>query len=397
MRYLLVLVLCLASTGLASSDSSEVELLSPEAVKAGKDALEKFNLAPRYVNEVANRGKLKTQLLKECDGLPILRCLTYLYRNEHQVMLAVPDHPAHWEAWAELLAASPFGVEPGILIDYENPRADMSKIIDACNEWMYRAIASRQTLDVDSFLETYRNHRRLSAGSETLIEKMIFTACLSITHYQMQVLMPIYAAQEDRNSILKIRAALTPFSREERSLRKALHGDLRYSRLSIDAAETLEPKDFPDSDFVPLGTLEELKVWAKQVVDTDGIKAANASGDLSELSWSNYWGRSDDTNVEDDQGYFSAYAMLAYVGTTRSSEVPVYLNQALADVYLGFAPIGQPTREPPAYFYWRWVEETAEICLVPMSLAARNGDFSADRGACASYIDPDEVRDLIRR
>ena len=77
----------------AFADDEGISFLSTEEIRVGKDALERFNLAQKYVVEHLERETYTEALKERCESNDSRGCLRYVLSKPNDVLLAIPDHP----------------------------------------------------------------------------------------------------------------------------------------------------------------------------------------------------------------------------------------------------------------------------------------------------------------
>lgn len=262
----------------------------------------------------------------------------------------------------------------------------------ASYHWVYRTIAQdRIHLATDQFVHCYQSARRKMSESSTLIDRMIFTAIVGIAHRQIEILMALHAAEGDLDSIRTLAAELTPFSKQERSLRQTFQGEGRYIMATIENTNEINAEDFLNGAYVLAGTLSEMKKWAEQIARSEWDRNKEFIGEVTERSWSDYWGLGFsylENEILDGENivFFAVRGYQNYAKTARSSEVLIYPLQALSDVYLGLFSPGLPAGSPPPYWNWSWDSKWQKICLVPTHVAPNSSDFTIEQPACVTYL-----------
>lgn len=384
-RGIIVFLSAIAFSSLAN-ESGEVQATAAD----GLDALMYFNSVESFLGNGSGEKSVRRQLSTNCDGTPPRTCIDYLQQNAQTVLAALPNNPEYWRAFHELIDGPAMGFGPTIG-DLDKPEYDKSRLITAAYDWTYRAIAEDSIQDTtDQFVVYYRNVRRQMSESSTLIDRMIFTALVGIAHWQIEIRMAIHAAEGDINSIRLLASALTPFSKQERSLRQTFQGEALFVQASIERLEEVSSEDFLNSPYVPAGTSGEMKKWAQEISQIESERATNFIGEVTERSWSDYWGLGfstleNDLSASENTILTASIGYKSYAITARSSEVIIYPLLALSDAYLGLTSPGLPARAPPAYWNWSWSEETQKICLVPTHIAPNTSDFTIDVPACVAY------------
>ncbi|MEM6999233.1 MAG: hypothetical protein AAF529_00510 [Pseudomonadota bacterium] len=383
-RLLASLWLCFFAAGVQAED---ITLLSDAEVKAGKDLLEQFNTSPKFVNKHPDQEALLDAIKEQCEVGTAAVCLEYLFNNRSQVVAALPDNPPYWANFSQLLEGAPFGLEPAYAQQFRHPRTYWHDFLAATEQWFYLQMATEQTVAAEQITHFYKQYRRLSADSETLIEKMIFGAAIGIAHAQMQYLMSVYAARGDRDNINVLLRAVRPFTTKERSLRKVMSAEAKWIKVNIGYMKRVDPNDFAHPEQVPTGPLPEVIAQLQQLADDELTTLVRQLGLISERGWSDYWRLPPTLEEDDDENLFgiSPGTYVFYMSTVRSQEVIVHLLHALGDIHLGLAAPGEPQRPAPPYWEWSWQEDQQKICLSPTQLAQGKSDFDT-YPACLQYV-----------
>ncbi len=357
---------------------------------SGWDRLLRFGSVSPYLAASTEDKTIKRQIAEHCENPDIHGCITYLRNHKHAVLNALPDNPQYWAAFNALLEGPPIELDP--LRTLQDASKSYSLLIEAAQQQWYRQIAGSKPISAAKFANYYTNARRLMAQSNTLIERMIFTAIVGIAHQQFEGLMAVYAAEEDVDNLRILAARLTPFSTAERSLRLTLSGEAQYVAASIETAQDINVEDFQNSPYVEADSLEELRTWAKRRSAAEFERIIDTVGDLTERGWSDYWQHGWQEAGIELQGeaphLFQPIAYISYAKTARSAEVAIYPLLALSDIYLGLTSAGLPARRAPPHWNWSWDDATHRICLMPTHVAPNAGDYSLESPPCVTYLKP---------
>ena len=140
----------------------------------------------------------------------------------------------------------------------------------------------------DQIVPYYQNVRRQMSESSTLLDHTIFLALVGTIHSQIEKLMALHASDGNLESIKKLATMLTPFSRQERSFRRALQGEAQLTQSSPKWLEK-EWVAYLDRHQVPGRSLDEQKKAALEISRVQWGKIIESIGEATERSWSEFY------------------------------------------------------------------------------------------------------------
>lgn len=327
-----------------------------DAYQLGRQRLERFAALNPHLD--GKDAEAERALSRECPALEA-RCLRYLQRHAAAARRAVADNPAYWEAYRALLETSPASRH---VEDLENYR--FQELISATRDWPMHVLLSQGRLQAPEVHFQLAAHRRMLAESGFLIDKMIFTATVSIAMAPVNVLMAQLGAEATAEQTRLLNEMLKPLSVDELSLRAAMQGEHRHM-LAIRERST----EYPELDDTTL---------------TDVARTHLYIADQSELDWDTYWREGLDvlSDVPDLPHFEYVPQWADYITNTRMLDAQLYVLRALREMYAGRVTPGVPASPPPAFWRWRWKGD--ELCLEPGYVHPSLGE---PRAMCVAYLE----------
>ena len=358
---------------------------------SGLDALDRFSATEKYLGDAPSDEKaVRNRLAAHCSGAPAPKCIKYLKANRSEILAVLPNNPEYWLAYHALINGPALELDPSGEAYTRSPEK-RTGLIDAAQDWVYRAIVQDDIQKVtDQIVPYYQNVCRQMSESSTLLDHTIFLALVGIVHSQIEKLMALHASDGNLESIKKLAAMLTPFSRQERSFRRALQGEAQLTQSSPKWLEK-EWVAYLDRHQVPGRSLDEQKKAALEISRVQWGKIIESIGEATERSWSEFY----------EKGYSSLEHRLPESGTAfardingvrsfangiRMAEASIYPLLALSDIYLGATSPGVPARQPPPFWSWVWHEASKEICLAPTQVAPDTTHLIGDQAICRTYV-----------
>ncbi|MEM7077972.1 MAG: hypothetical protein AAF513_05005 [Pseudomonadota bacterium] len=365
--------------------------LSAQPALTADDTLDRFAATAPHLNPRPNQAELEQTLRNVCETESARACLRYIEENKLRVRSALPNNPAYWQAYRAALDAPPYNPIECYLDTAVSPEKcfhhpAQHQLMETTYSWLWYQLAREEEDLIAQFTAIYQRIRTRSAQSPSMLNKMIDIAMLSIVQHQLGLLLGRSAERGELENVRALRRLATPHAKEVRSLGPAFAGEIALrtnARKRFEAPERYGQLEMGDE--LDNGVLDAL---LHDESYEDYLKALVA---VSEQSWSDYWQYGFTTMPLAIPSGEDAYAPIlgalsTHVQTGRSSEVPVFLLPALADIYQGLSDPGIPDRPPPPFWEWRWLDAEQTLCLIPQERAVGPSDFTRERGACMAYF-----------
>lgn len=303
---------------------------------ASSDPARTFASTPRFLRP--EDPEARRELAIACMALG-RNCLSYLRDHAAQAWRALPDNPAHWQAYDELLAS------PLARLDPQRSSNHVS-VVNATREWGMVQVLREGALDVERLHGLVASHRRLLTDAATLGEKMVSVAAtgnaISLVNWHLAATTGPPASAAATRLVDSMVAPTTP---RERSMRAALAAEIGI--VEANAADETGHE----------ALIEDVRRLYAYVADRSEARDF----------WSSRWEPDTELSRRSSEDWY-ADLKLGLLVNVHLLDPLLAILRALRRVYAGEISPGVPPEAPPSGWAWQWEREARALCLEPIAV-----------------------------
>ena len=335
-------------------------------------------------------------------------CVDWLARNQTPLKLSLPNNPQYWHSFWSYLATGPAGANrfhpPGLP---DPTSSSYANFFEAMQTWYLPSWLQQGQLDVEKTETVIQRILYLWTQAPTLMDYQVFLGAVGIAQVQLNLALATAANAKDRNSFTRLRKLIRPFTDEERSLRTALTGELKYAQAQIalmpknleelqqhqltiqQAFAAIDPPvEWPTIEDVSQRDIDlEREEHQAQVQALEQLFAALIA--ISEDSSERYWvlGEKQFASLQELASHDKHGAWEYYIDLLQESfrrDLYNHVLLALAVAYGSKAELEAPSTPAPTHWQWEWRTASQTLCLTPASL--QSSLLKSGIEACLPYL-----------